>query len=296
MPNSIAKELEINGIARLSELVDPPTLRDMQTAFASRLTRQRWNDQEGYERTERFRLMVQDLLTLAQGFVDVALHPAVQEAVRAYVGDKVELVEAKGWQSLPTHRDFHGWHGDSWYDQDTVKDRIPRELKLGFYLTEVKSGFFQYLKGSHGKQAPRGYKKHEAESLCLDQKVEMPGPAGTAFLFDTSGIHRQGIPILEPRQAFFLTYHEPDVPLQKEDIDYYRYHPLLLNAAFLGKLTPEDQRLLGFGNKTNYLPAFQRRPEHRGFQAFMRLTYTTKLYVGEFRRRVAGKLKKWIGK
>ena len=78
------------------------------------------------------------------------------------------------------------------------------------------------------------------------------GPAGSAFLFDTSGTHRQGVPMLEPRQAVFYNYHDPDVPLQQEDIDYYRYHPLLLNAAFLGGLSPEDQRILGFGNKTNY--------------------------------------------
>jgi hypothetical protein len=35
---------------------------------------------------------------------------------------------------------------------------------------------------------------------------------------------------------------------------------LLLNAAFLGDLSQEDRRILGFGNKTNLQPAFS-RPE-----------------------------------
>src|SRR5437016_2958625 len=108
----------------------------MQAAFAARLKRMRWNDNDGYERTERYRFMVQDVLTLAQGFVDIGLHPLVKEALRKYLGGPFELVEAKGWRSLPTKKDFHGWHGDSWYAQDKIKERIPREVKLAFYLSE----------------------------------------------------------------------------------------------------------------------------------------------------------------
>ena len=31
----------------------------------------------------------------------------------------------------------------------------------------------------------------------------------------------------------------------------------VLNAAFLGGLSDEDQRILGFGDKTNYRPGFE---------------------------------------
>jgi hypothetical protein len=294
--STIAKDLEESGIARLPRLVGSHTLREMQTAFAVRLERLRWNDNDGYERTERYRFMVQDVLTLAQGFVDVALHPQVKEAARDYLGEAFELAEAKGWKSLPTKRDFHGWHGDSWYDQSQVTDRIPRELKLAFFLTDVRSGGFQYIKGSHGQAVPRQYKKGDVQDLPMESMVEITGPAGSAFLFDTSGIHRQAIPILEPRQAIFLAYHDPNVPLQQEDIDYYRYHPLLLNAAFLGDLTAEDQRILGFGNKTNYVHAYQRPAQHPGFQALTRWSYTAKLYTGEYLNRFTAKIKKLVGR
>ena len=50
----------------------------MQAAFNARLQGMRWNNQDGYERSERMRLMVQDVLTLSQGFVDLALHPVMQ--------------------------------------------------------------------------------------------------------------------------------------------------------------------------------------------------------------------------
>jgi Phytanoyl-CoA dioxygenase (PhyH) len=250
-------ELQTNGIVILPNLVSEQQLRGMQKAFEVKLRRMRWNNFDGYQRTEVYRHMVEDVLLLDQSFVDVALHPLVKQVIGRYLGGPFELNEAKGWKSLPTTRDFHGWHGDAWYDQEKANG-IPKEIKLAMYLTDVRTGAFNYIKGSHQKEHPRPVKNYEVADYSKEQLVQLIGPAGTAFLFDTSGIHRQGVPVLEPRQAIFYNYHDPRVALQREDIDYYRYHPLLLNAAFLGGLTEEDYRILGFGNKTNYIPFFER--------------------------------------
>ena len=290
MAHPWAKELDHHGLVVLPNFLTPDQLRDMRQAFASRLRRQRWNDLDGYEKTERYRHMVQDVLMLAQGFVDAALHPDLKEAVRQYVGPNFALVEAKGWLSLPTQRDFHGWHGDSWYDKARVTEHIPREVKLGIYLSDVTSGEFLYLKGSHGKQAPRDVRREEVAGVPADQVIQVLGPAGTAFLFDTSGIHRQAAPILEPRHAVFYCYHDPCVPLQAEDVAYNRYHPLRLNAAFLGGLDDEDRRILGFGNKTNYLPCHERQTDHPGFHAALSWCYDVKLLARQWRQRVGDRL------
>src|SRR5215510_8294544 len=203
--SSVAGELEANGIAVLPDLLRPDQLRSMQEAFSLVLKRLRWNDFDGYEKTERHRHMVQNVLMLDQGFVDLALHPVVKATLREYVGPGVELVEAKGWLSLPTNEDFHGWHGDKWYDQ-TKAQGIPREVKLALYLTDVRSGAFCYVKGTHQKIHPRPYRTEEVRQLPGSKLVEVTGPAGTVVLFDTSGIHRQAMPILEPRHAVFLNY------------------------------------------------------------------------------------------
>jgi hypothetical protein len=290
---TLVRALETHGAVVLPRLVADATLRDMQAAFAGRLERMRWNNCDGYERNERLRLMVQDVLTLGQGFVDLALHPLVKAVLDAYLGSCYALCEAKGWKSLPTRHDFHGWHGDMWYDQSQITDRVPREVKLAFYLSDVKTGAFQYIRGSHGHR-PHHLQRQEVDSLPLDRMIEFTGPAGTAVLFDTSGIHRQGIPILEPRQAIFYNYHDPAIPLQQEDVEYYRYHPLLLNAAFLGDLTSEDKRILGFGNKTHYQPGFARKASHRGFQGIMTATYGAKLWLGAWSSRIIGKLKRML--
>src|SRR6266540_2617075 len=254
----ILAELEERGIALLPPLLSSSQLRSMQQAFDTRLRHLRWNNFEGYQKTEQYRHMVEDVLLLDQGFVDLAVHPLVKGIANQYLGSSYELTEAKGWKSLPTKRDFHGWHGDAWYDQGSAVE-IQKELKVAMYLTDVRSGAFNYILGSHRKQHPRPIKNYELKHILESQIAQFAGPAGTAFIFDTSGIHRQGVPMLEPRQAIFYNYHDPNVPLQAEDVSYYRYHPLLLNAAFLGDLSEEDRRVLGFGNKTNFIPAFERQ-------------------------------------
>lgn len=260
----------------------------MQRAFEAKLRNLRWNNFDGYQKTEPYRHMVEDVLLLDQGFVDIAIHPMVKALLSKYLGTKFELTEAKGWKSLPTKRDFHGWHGDAWYDQQNSSE-IQREVKLAFYLTDVRSGAFNYIKGSHRKQHPRPVRNEELLNVESSQIAKLYGPAGTAFLFDTTGIHRQGVPMLEPRQAIFYNYHDPNVALQQEDIAYYRYHPLLLNAAFLGGLNDEDQRVLGFGNRTNFIPAFQRCTKPTRLYTLFRTTYETQLRMRHLGERLGAK-------
>lgn len=289
--DALAAELKTNGIVVVPKLLDPEQLLEMQRAFAARLGALRWNNFEGYQTTEPHRHMVEDVLLLDQGFVDLAVHPLVKQILNRYLGENYELTEAKGWKSQPTRRDFHGWHGDAWYDKTSVRE-IQREVKLAMYLTDVSTGAFNFIKGSHGQQHPRQLKNHEVADFAPDRFMELTGVAGTAFLFDTSGIHRQGVPMLEPRQAIFYNYHDPRVRLQPEDVSYYRYHPLLLNAAFLGNLSREDERILGFGNKTNFQPAFARQAfvpaSYRAFNAM----FSAQLRVRELRQRVAARLRR----
>ncbi len=286
--DKIVATLEQDGVVRVPGLFEAEQLAAMQRAFNARLGRLRFNHLNGYEKTEPYRHMVEDVLTLEQGFLDVAIHPIVKEVLTRYIG-RVALVEARGWRSLPTKRDFHGWHGDEWYDQQVAKD-IPKELKLGFYLTDVRSGAFNYIKGTHRKHHPRRIRTEDLPSVPASQIAELTGPAGTAFLFDTSGIHRQGVPMLEPRHVVFLNYHDPAVRLQKEDIESYRYHPLLLNAAFLGDLTHEDRRILGFGDKMNYRPAFQQPPGYERIHRTLSRIHDVNVRLRDLRVRVAARL------
>ena len=142
--DALFAELETNGIVVLPSLLPVEQLRNMQAAFAVRLRRMRWNNFEGYQQTEIYRHLIEDVLLLDQGFVDLGLHPLVKQILGRYLGTNYELTEAKGWKSLPTRRDFHGWHGDAWYDQTSAKE-IHREVKLAMYLTDVRNGALHAL-------------------------------------------------------------------------------------------------------------------------------------------------------
>ena len=289
--DAVLSHLQRDGIAVLSGLVSLESLRAMQESFASRLQRVRWNNFEGYQKTEPYRHLVEDVLMLDQGFVDLVLHPLVKEVLNRYLGDEYELTEAKGWKSLPTKRDFHGWHGDAWYDQ-SISQTIHREVKLAIYLTDVRSGALNYIRGSHQKQHPRIVKNSELSDVDSEQILNLTGPAGTVILFDTSGIHRQGVPMLEERQACFFNYHDPDIALQGEDVDYYRYHPLILNAAFLGNLSDEDRRILGFGNKLNYRPAFVRAGEPSILARVLNAGYNAEVAIKHLNSRIGMRLRR----
>jgi Phytanoyl-CoA dioxygenase (PhyH) len=284
-------ELDTEGIVVLPRLLSEEQLTGMQKAFAAKLRRLRWNNFDGYQKTELYRHMVEDVLLLDQGFVDLAVHPLIKGILNRYLGETYELTEAKGWKSIPTKRDFHGWHGDAWYDQETVTE-IVREVKLAFYLTDVRSGAFNYIKRSHRRQHPRQVPNHEIKNFPASDIVELTGTAGAGFLFDTSGIHRQGVPMLEPRRAVFYNYHDAEAPLQKEDVDYYRYHPLLLNAAFLGDLSAEDRRILGFGNKKNFVPAFERGHKPTALYSIFSAAYNVNLHLANLGQRVAGRVRR----
>jgi hypothetical protein len=78
--------------------------------------------------------------------------------------------------------------------------------------------------------------------------------------------------------------------LQAEDREEYRYHPLLLNAAFLGGLHDEDRRVLGFGDKRNYVHAFERRSRQEFLEAVSRLGLAVKLRADAVMTRVSTRL------
>jgi len=73
---------------------------------------------------------------------------------------------------------------------------------------------------------------------------------------------------------------------------YYRCHPLLLNAAFLGNPSADDQRILDFRDKSNYLHAFERPPKHTMLQNSFRKLFEISIRIGAYRERVAARLKR----
>lgn len=260
-PNDIQARLRADGVVVLPSFIKGDCLAGMQAVFEQALQHPSWNTWMGYEQNERWRLLVENLLIYDKSFYDLALQPDINTVIEHYIGKDFQLMEARGWETIATKRKFHGWHNDAWYDPQL--ETIPRELKVACYLTDVESGQFQYVKGSHSPaKRPGHWNDKEIEQQYSDVIENAYGPAGTVVLFDPTGIHRQASPVLTPRRIVMLNYHDPAVPIQKQDRDWGRYRPLLLNAEFLGELSAEQQRVLGFGVRGQLGSWF---PKHRRF-------------------------------
>ena len=61
------KALDEDGIVVLPNLLSPEQLRRMQVAFEAQLRRLRWNNFDGYQKTEPYRHMVEDVLLIVGG-------------------------------------------------------------------------------------------------------------------------------------------------------------------------------------------------------------------------------------
>jgi len=288
----ILETLERDGVVALPQMLDDTALAGLQDSFRRVLQHASFNTWAGYQQNEKWRVLVENALTVDPAAVRLALHPLLKQVLRGYLGDTFALTEARGWRTIRTKTNFHGWHNDAWYAEpaDPAAPR-PREVKLALYLTDVTSGHFGYIAGSHiapGK--PRHWSAAEVAPMRERQR-NMLGKAGSAFLFDTAGIHCQTTPVLDPREVLFLNFHDPAVKIQELDVKQGRYQPLLLNAAFLPEMNDEDRRILGFGQRKGRtvpesivgLPASRRFPL---LHSAVSLGLSAKLEIQEMNRQV----------
>lgn len=271
---TLVEVLERDGIVELPGLIAPAALAAMQATFRAALAHPSWNTWRGYEQTDKHRRMVEDLLLLDPTFQELALKPRVRELMAAYLGPGYVLTEVRAWETVVTRKNFHGWHNDAWYDH--ALPEVPRELKLALYLTDVETGYFSYIKGTHRGTRHRHWSARQVAQYA-ERMVHMRAPAGSTFVFDTAGIHRQSSPVLDPRRVVMLNYHDPSVPLQEIDLLQDRYAPLRLNAAFLGGLSAEEQRVLGFGNLSTWRPGYRPPQRYRALHGLVRRLFAARL-------------------
>lgn len=280
--DKVLESLEKDGIALLGKIISDDQLKRMQDCYSRALKNPTWNTWIGFEQNEKWRKLVENVLLYDRAFLDSALNPNIMEVLQKYIGPDYELTEARGWETIATKHDFHGWHEDAWCSADLLP--APREVKLACYLSDVTSGHFQYLKGTHGRAEPaRHWSDREVEPM-KDLLVNAKGEAGSCFLFDTSGIHRQSVPVLKPRWVVMYNYHDPKTPMGNFATGYGRYRPHMLNASFLGGLSNEQQRVLGFYRDTPEEPFHPNERRYRGTHSFVKATTKMRLEYQHIRQ------------
>ena len=61
-------------------------------------------------------------------------------------------------------------------------------------------------------------------------------------------------------------------------------------AAPGATLSDYQREVLGFGNKTNYISGFERKPKHKAFQTVYQRAFHTKVLADEFSSRISARL------
>lgn len=245
----LLSQLKDQGVVVLPELIKNEQLCAMKNAFECQLQQPSFNAWQGYHQTDRRRLMVDQLLTVDQGFVDVALLPLIQSVVKDYLGEAACLQEAKGWRSLPFSDNFHPFHRDEWYCRDHYYGQNkPMSLKLGLYLDDVDTGAFSYIPGSH--------RKVSGEHSTVDEQLStlVAGKAGTLFLFDPEGLHQQSFPNLKKRNAAFYHIFPSDIVLSQNFTRWGRFRQLLIESSYLHSCSPEQLAFLGIDRQPSTNP------------------------------------------
>jgi hypothetical protein len=162
-----------------------------------------------------------EVILRAPGLLDSLCHERVLAAVTSYIGCRPTLSSLGVRWSFPNahqaadtqrfHRDPDDW----------------RFLKLFIYLTDVdiNSGPHVYVAGSHrtrGRIRARPYADDEVAAHSDARNVlEILGPAGTAFMADTYGIHAGMVPRQSPRLIIQAQY-------SLLPVFAFRYEPLSL--------------------------------------------------------------------
>lgn len=248
------EQLKKDGILILENFISEEMLSHMQEAFKNQLNHIQFNSTSGFQHYEMYRDFVEDLMALDASFVQFALKPELCAIVKGYISPNAIVSECRGWRTRIVKEPFHAWHKDGWYDKKTYSEP-PKQLKAAIYLTDVTSGSFSYVKGSHVniKSNPQVLHEHFSNAFLETYKKDMVfalGKAGTVVIFDTAGVHCQNNPNLSPRHAAFYTFNTPDVRLDASEVEYGRYGKLLINNTFVDDTaTLEDLKFLGFFQK-----------------------------------------------
>lgn len=139
--------------------------------------------------------------------LQLANDPLVLQTIGAFLGCKPLISLIHAWWSMPTGQGPQ--HAENYHrDYDDLKF-----AKLFIYLTDVdeQSGPHMFVKGSPRSpklQQRRRYDDDEVLSAFPDvcDHLSFTGAAGTAFIEDTSGLHKGVPPVSAPRLIFQVLY------------------------------------------------------------------------------------------
>ena len=153
---NILEQLETDGVAILPNFIQGEQLANMRRAFESRLKRLRWNDVDGLTKDRTFSAHGAGCSDPRSGICGCGPRPVIKDVLRSYLGDRFRVSRGQGLE-IPSHAARIPWLARRRLVRPaTGPPHPPRgEARLLPDRREVRR--FNYIKGTHGKQAPRPF-------------------------------------------------------------------------------------------------------------------------------------------
>lgn len=214
VPSALAEKLNRKGYVFVENLLENAMIEEMRVYFAGHLTSSPYHPELGkFAAPEEAPPGVHvayfdpDVCLDAPHFLKLANDPRILDCVSQYFGCAPMISYLQAWWSLPTGGSAK--HAENFHrDFDDLKF-----CKLFIYLTDVdnQSGPHAFIAGSPVTaklEQRRRYSDDEVAAEFPDKAdwIEFTGPAGTAFLEDTSGLHKGTPPISKPRLICQVLY------------------------------------------------------------------------------------------
>ncbi|MET4719995.1 phytanoyl-CoA dioxygenase family protein [Bradyrhizobium japonicum] len=207
------ERLSVDGYAMLPDLISPQQVSDIRQYFQACLAFDpyrpdlgKFNAPDGVPKGTHVAHFDHLDVVSCPHVLAVANNPIVLSAVADVLGAKPTISLMAAWWSVT--------HGERAQEAELYHRDVDdyRFVKLFVYLTDVddESGPHAFVRGTHNIDKLTNIRRLSEEEVALEfgreNMLSFSGPAGTAFLENTYGIHRGVPPKTRTRLLFQVLY------------------------------------------------------------------------------------------
>ena len=187
------------------------------------------------------------MLAVSKSFFNYCTSSKVFDICNNYFSDKYRLKSLRYYENLAGqgmqwHTDNRDYLGKE-FSGTSIKN--PGMIILA-YISDVKDGEFQYIKGSHEWSSNNKFNDYKVEYINENYKEDIVGfkkPKGSIIIYNTHGIHRAK----PSSQKGFVRKNI----LMRIDQEIEHAEPILLRTEYLENIDERIKTYLGFGKKTS---------------------------------------------
>ena len=241
--SEIITDLETKGYFAIESFIKPEVIDEINNDVTKNRYSLNENVQNGIYYETQYYFM--NLLADSKKSFDFITSNFVTNIVTKYLGNIYRLRALRYYETMSGH--VMNWHTDN--KRERIKMNF-NGLIFIIYLCDVVEGEFQFIEGSH--KFSNKFNKPEVNNEFINKNYSklirsFKLPKGSLLIYEATGIHRAK-PFTNNEYIRKSLYFQIDANEKNSE-------KLLLNAKFLGNLTPIIKKLLGFGKENSY-PAY----------------------------------------